>query len=99
MNDPNTYLYSYLKDNDNRRTSASDSADTDNSDGPASSTLAVKSDPSNIWKPNNSYPDRRGYIENSRSDNSAQNTAQAGSVAANSDMKSFAWPAGGTPWD
>ena len=99
MNDPNTYLYSYLKDNDNRRTSASDSTDTDNSDGSVRSALADKSDPSNIWKPNNSYPDRRGYIENSQPDNSAQNTAQARSVAANSDMKSFAWPAGGTPWD
>lgn len=99
MNDPNTYLYSYLKDNDNKRTSASASTDPENSDGPVSSTQAVKSDPSNIWKPNNSYPDRRGYIENSQSNNSPQNTGQARSVTANSDMTSFAWPAGGTPWD
>jgi hypothetical protein len=99
MNDPNTYLYSYLKDNDNKRTSASDSTDTDNSDGSVRSALADQSDSSNIWKPNNSYPDRRGYIENSQSDNSAQNTGQARSVTANSDMKGFAWPAGGTPWD
>jgi len=99
MNDPNTYLYSYLRDNDNKRTSASDSTDTDNIDGSVNSTLAAKSDPSNIWKPNNSYPDRRGYIEDSQSNNPAQNTAQARSVTANSAMTRFTWPEGGGPWD
>jgi hypothetical protein len=99
MNDPNTYLYSYLKDNDNKRASASDSADPDDSDGSVRSALADKGDPSNIWKPNNSYPDRRGYIENSQPDNSVQNTGQARSVTANSDITRFAWPEGGDPWD
>jgi hypothetical protein len=99
MNDPNTYLYSYLRDNDNKRTSASAATDPDNSDGPPSSTLAAKSDPSNIWKPNNSYPDRRGYIEDSQSNNPAQKTAQARSVTANSAMTRFTWPEGGGPWD
>jgi hypothetical protein len=99
MNDPNTYLYSYLRDNDNKRTSASAATDPDNGGGPASSTLATKSDPSNIWKPNNSYPDRRGYIEDSQSNNPAQKTAQARSVTANSAMTRFTWPQGGGPWD
>ena len=100
MNDPNTYLYSYLRDNDNKRSSSSASKDPDNSDGSVSSTVAEKSDPSNIWKPNNSYPDRRGYIENSQSNNAAQNTGRVRSeLTANSAMTKFTWPDGGGPWD
>ena len=100
MNDPNTYLYSYLRNNDNKRTSASAPTDRDNSDGPAGSTLAAKSDPSNIWKPNNSYPDRRGYIEDSQSNNPAQDTGRDRSeLTANSAMTRFSWPEGGGPWD
>jgi hypothetical protein len=102
MNDPNTYLYSYLRDNDNKRTSSSASTDPDNSDGSVtvSSTGAEKSDRSNIWKPNNSYPDSRGYIDNSQSNHSAQNTERSRSeLTANSAMTRFAWPDGGSPWD
>jgi len=100
MNDPNTYLYSYLRDNDNKRTSGSVSTDPDNSDGSVNSAVAVKSDRSNIWKPNNSYPDRRGYIENSQSNNSAQNTERARSeLTADSGTTRFAWPDGGGSWD
>jgi hypothetical protein len=100
MNDPNTYLYSYLRDNDNNGASVSASPNSDSSDGSVSSSLAVKSDSSNIWKPNSSYPDRRGSIENSQSDRSAQNTGRTRSeITANSAVTRFAWPKGGGPWD
>jgi hypothetical protein len=100
MNDPNTYLYSYLRDNDNKGASVSASANPDNSDESDNSSLAVKSDPSNIWKPNNSYPDRRGFIVNSQSDRSAQNTGRTRSeITANSAVTRFAWPKSGAPWD
>jgi len=68
MDDPNTYLYSYLKDNDNMHGSASShsrenpiqmnptSADQDHD---YSSAAAVKSERSNIWKPNSMFPARR----------------------------------------
>jgi hypothetical protein len=55
MDDPNTYLYSYLKDN----ASVSTSANQDGSDSTAGSTAADKNDRSNIWKPNNMFPARR----------------------------------------
>ena len=70
MNDPNTYLYSYLKDNDNTRTSssshsgesldqaASTSTYTDNSHNSTNPGVAVKNESLNIWKPNNLFPIR-----------------------------------------
>ncbi len=99
-NDPNTYLYSYLRDNDNKRTSDSASTDPDRSESTVSSATAIAGDRSNIWKPNDSYPDQRGYTGNYQSDNSAQNTGWARSVTtADSGMKKFAWPIDGSPWD
>ncbi len=59
MDDPSTYLYSYLKDNDEVHTSVTSSAHPDNSDSSGSSTVAEKNDSPNIWKPNNLFPDRR----------------------------------------
>lgn len=96
MSDPNTYLYSYLKDNDNMPGSASSrSGDSSAQVNPASagqgdsdrSTGAAKRLGSNIWKPNHSFPDRR------------QIPAQAESaLTANSELRQFAWPKTGS-WD
>ena len=100
MNDPNTYLYSYLRDNDNRRKSGSSSTEPDNSDSSVSSTAAIESDRSNIWKPNDTYPDHRGYTGNPQSKDSTQNTGWAQSeMTADSGMTRFAWPDGGRPWE
>jgi hypothetical protein len=101
MNDPNTYLYSYLKDNDNKRTAADSSTDPGNSDSAVgSATTAVKSDRSNIWKPNNAYPDRRSHTGNSQSDNSAQNRGWGrAELTANSATTRFTWPDNGKPWN
>lgn len=81
MNDPNTYLYSYLKDTDNIHNSVSSQGNSDNS------TVAVKNESANIWKPNNSFPDRRrntGLVESE--------------FTANSEMRKFSWPETGS-WD
>ena len=68
MDDPNTYLYSYLKDNDNMHGSVSShSRDNSTQMNPASadqdqdysSAAAVESEHSNIWKPNSLFPARR----------------------------------------
>ena len=69
MDDPNTYLYSYLKDNDYTHGSVSSySRNNSTQMNPASadqdryysSAAAEKSERSNIWKPNSMYPARRG---------------------------------------
>jgi hypothetical protein len=86
MDDPNTYLYSYLKDNDYTHGSVSSHSRNDSTQmNPASadqnhyygSAAAEKSERSNIWKPNSMYPARRG------------NTARwsLSELAANSNMR------------
>jgi len=67
MDDPNTYLYSYLKDNDNMHGSISsyswgNSTQMNNASadqGRYYSSTEEKSERSNIWKPNSMFPDRR----------------------------------------
>ncbi len=99
MNDPNTYLYSYLKDSDINRTSTS-ASEQDNDSESVNSSVAMKSDSSNIWKPNDSYPDRRGYIENSQSNDMAQNSGWTRpELTANNSTTRFTWPVDGVPWD
>ena len=73
MDDPNTYLYSYLKDN----ASVTTSANQDGSDSTGGSRVAEKNDRSNIWKPNSMFPARRS------------NTGRWSlpELAANSDMR------------
>ena len=96
MDDPNTYLYSYLKDSGNMHSSIaahsgensnqmnSTTADQDNGDA---SVVAVKSSGSNIWKPNQLFPRQR------------QNMARAESaLTANSEMGRFTWPDNGS-WE
>jgi hypothetical protein len=99
-NDPNTYLYSYLRDNDNKRNPGSASAGTDKREGSSSSAVAIESDSSNIWKPNDLYPDRRSDAGNSQSNHSAKNTGWAQSeITADSGVKRFTWPDDGKPWN
>jgi hypothetical protein len=84
MDDPNTYLYSYLKDN----ARVSTSANQNGSGSSAGSTVAEKNDRSNIWKPNGMFPDRRH--------NAAQRSAPE--LAANSEMRKLSLLNAGS-WD
>ena len=96
MDDPNTYLYSYLKDNGNMHGSIAShawgnptqmnhaSADRDQ----YYNSTAEKSERSNIWKPNSMFPDRRH--------NAAQRSAPE--LAATSEMRKLSLLNAGS-WD
>jgi len=83
MDDPNTYLYSYLKDN----ASVSTSANQDGSDSSGGPTVADKTDRSNIWKPNNLFPDQRRNSDRVETE-----------LTANSEVSKYSW-SDDRPWN
>lgn len=104
VNDPNTYLYSYMKESNTTRFSSSpasqgnsahagDAFATGNGSfvytGPAG---VMEDDGSNIWKPNNTLADRRRFRDHAPSYFSGGEPGQAAAAPkSNADVPKFTW--------
>jgi hypothetical protein len=109
--DPNTYLYSYMKDNDQSAAPVipyprdnsniwlpSDSY-KDNEYPVAAPAFTAKNDSSNIWKPGNTHADRRRSTEERSSYYSAGNSQRNTSVpSTGTEVRKFVWSES-APWN
>ena len=104
INDPNIYLYSYMKDSNsaqmidtprywNNGTSAGTALTyPGNSFAFSGPAAPMEDDGSNIWKPNNSLARRQHYPGPSTSTDSAQGIRQGSTApSSNSEVRKFTW--------
>jgi hypothetical protein len=109
--DPNTYLYSYMKNNDysqapvipyprdNSNIWLPSGNHEDNEYPAAAPTFTAKNDSSNIWKPGNTYADRRRSTEASSSYYSAGNVQRNTSApSTGNEVRKFVWSES-PPWN
>ena len=103
INDPNTYLYSYMKDSNssqmvvtprswNKGTAMGTAfANPDNSFAYSGPAVVMQDDGSNIWKPNNSLA-RQQHNPGPSAPNTVQATRQSSSApSSNSEVRKFNW--------
>lgn len=105
--DPNAYLYSYMKDQgDSRSSVAAYSRDKTNIWLPSAAfqddgynafdaTAANTKDSANIWKQNSSFANRRPYQRTSRSYYSAASNGADNTKSANAKVRKFVWSENG----
>lgn len=105
INDPNTYLYSYMKENNSAQRVAAprfwNNADRagatfsypGNSFAFSGPAVVMNDDGSNIWKPNNSLARRQHRPGPSASDSAqaARQSASAPATTSNSEVRKFTW--------
>jgi len=109
--DPNTYLYSYMKDNDysqapvipyprdNSNIWLPSGSYKDNEYPAAAPAFTAKNDSSNIWKPGNTYADRRRSTEARPSYYSTENSQRNTAVpSTGTEVRKFVWSES-APWN
>jgi len=109
--DPNTYLYSYLKNPGGSRAAVRPSYPRDNANiwlppatfrdngYPTNGTTATNTQgSSNIWKTSNSFADRQRYQKAARSYYAAPDNSAESEKSANANVRKFIWSENGQ-WD
>jgi hypothetical protein len=103
INDPNTYLYSYMKDNNSSLmvvtprswnkgvSSGATFVDPGNSFAFSGPAVVMQDDGSNIWKPNNSLARRQHNPGPSASRSAQANRQNSPAPSSNSEVRKFNW--------